>query len=295
MIPPRLALLLLLLAPGLRAQVPFDACTDRLGRRIPGVIDNTMSWGGVATRRDGERVILWNQKANAAASRTTQLFLYLHECGHHSLGHLSHHEDTPAIEREADCWAIQLMVDGGMLSGRHINLLEHELRLIRGDQLHLGGDALLASLIQCLQIRVDRQAWAVALNGFTMVAADSFHSIRGQPEEDAEPDIFETTIDAPGTYDCEVLGEAAVRCLVFAARRQGAVADRYTELAKIVRDWLPATWTSTERVASSAVVARQFLAQDGSTGTLVSLTLTPTARLYLLVRRTANDVTTHGS
>jgi hypothetical protein len=44
------------------AQVPFEACLDRLNRPIPGIVDNTIHNSAEATRQDGQRVILWNAK-----------------------------------------------------------------------------------------------------------------------------------------------------------------------------------------------------------------------------------------
>jgi hypothetical protein len=111
----------ILLLPGQSlGQVPFDACLDRQDRVIPGVIDNTMPYAGMATERYGQPVILWNQKSSGWLSTTEQIFIYLHECAHHTLGHLYRQPYTPAVELEADCWAIQLMVDGGMIKGRHL-------------------------------------------------------------------------------------------------------------------------------------------------------------------------------
>jgi hypothetical protein len=130
------------------AQVPFEACLDRLNRPIPGIVDNTIHNSAEATRRDGQRVIPWNAKEVARVSRTAQLFIYLHECGHHTLGHLSKGEN-PLVEREADCWAIQLMVDGGMINGSELHQLDLELHRFRSDRFHLGGQALLESLQSC--------------------------------------------------------------------------------------------------------------------------------------------------
>jgi hypothetical protein len=108
----------------LNAQVPFEVCQDRQGNPIAGVVDNTTPYAGIATEQNGRPVILWNQRSNAVLSRTEQIFIYLHECAHHTLGHLYRQPYTPAVELEADCWAIQLMVDGGMIKARHLELLE---------------------------------------------------------------------------------------------------------------------------------------------------------------------------
>jgi hypothetical protein len=131
-------------------QVLFEACRDRDNRPIPGVVDNTMTHAGVATVQNGHPVILWNSHTNGRLSQTEQLYIYLHECAHHALGHLYHTGVDARNEREADCWAIQLMVDGGMIKGRQFDALQRSRRTVRGDDAHLGGEAHLRSLEQCL-------------------------------------------------------------------------------------------------------------------------------------------------
>jgi hypothetical protein len=265
-------------------QVPFDACRDRQDSVIHGVVDNSIAYAGVATEQNGRPVILWNKKGNDALSTTEQIFIYLHECAHHTLGHLYRYPYTPEVEQEADCWTIQLMVDGGMIKARHLELLERSSRLTRGDAFHLGGEALVQSLQRCLDIRTDPKAWALALESFVRAAQDSFATSRGRVLDSAPTDmVYESTLDAPGTYDCEIVGPA-VRCLVFVAKKAGPAEKRFERLAEIVRGWLPVGWTSVKQ-ASPDGRERTFLAQEGMTGTLVGLAMTRTSRVYLLVKR----------
>jgi hypothetical protein len=267
-----------------RAQVPFDACLDRQGQVIPGMVDNDMPYAGTAGERDGRPVIFWNQKGNQLLSTTEQIFIYLHECAHHTLGHLYLRPYTPAVELEADCWAIQLMVDGGMIKGRHFVVLERSRRRMRGDDYHLGGEAHIQSLQRCLDVRTDPKAWAQALNALIPAAQDSFAAQRGRMLDSTSADtVYESLLDAPGTYDCEVVG-AAVRCMVFAARKPGPAEDRFERLVEIARSWLPVGWTSVKQVTPDGR-ERTFLAQDGMTGTLLTLLLTRSSRVYLLVKR----------
>ncbi|MEA2723757.1 MAG: hypothetical protein QOH59_1528 [Gemmatimonadales bacterium] len=266
-----------------QAQIPFSACIDRQGAVIPGVVDNTMEWAGVATEREGKPVILWNKRGNQRLSTTEQIFIYLHECAHHTLGHIHRQPYTPAVELEADCWAIQLMVDGGMIKGRHLEDLEKSRRTVKGDTYHLGGEAHIQSLQRCLDVRTDAKAWAAALNAFVQGAQDSFTTQRGGMLDSTSADrVYESLLGAPGTYDCEVIG-AAVRCLVFAARKEGASKERFERLVRIVRAWLPVGWTSVER-SEPGRLGRSFLAQDGMTGTLLSLTQAGSV-VYFLMKR----------
>jgi hypothetical protein len=266
-----------------RAQVPFDACLDRDGRLIPGVVDNSMGYAGIAVVRDGQPVILWNTHSNGRLSRTEQIFIYLHECAHHTLGHVYRSSVGARAELEADCWAIQLMVDGGMIKGRHLSELERSRRTVQGDNTHLGGAAHVRSLEECLTIRTDAKAWAAALDTVTRAALDSFTAQRGRllDSSSASP-TFEALLDVPGTYDCEVVG-VALRCMVFAARKDGAARERYQQLLELVKAWLPSSWTSVEQ-GGAHDKSRTFLAQDGQSGTLITLAWTG-ARVYLLVKR----------
>ena len=240
-----------------------------------------MRYAALATVREGEPIIVWNAKANQHLSDTEQIFIYLHECGHHRLGHLFIHGDDRRLELEADCWAIQLMVDGGMIKGRHLASLEQSRRTVIGDKTHLGGDAHIRSLRQCLELRTDPAAWAAAMDTLLRAAPDDFQSSRGRLIDSVGSNpVYESKYGAPGTFDCEVVG-AAVRCLVFASREPKPAEQRYTRLLGILRRWLPEGWTSTERSEGDS---RVWLAQDGRTGMLVSLARAG-ARVHFLVKR----------
>lgn len=270
-----------------RAQVPYSACLDRHGQVIPAVVDNDMYWAGVAKLQNGSPVILWNAKANQALPDYVQMFIYLHECAHHLLGHVHQSGDANGREREdeADCWAIQLLVDGGILKSSHIEALEQSLRSTPQDKDHRGGQELIVSLARCLEIRTDQAAWDTALTAFVAASADSFTTSRGRLiERGADAAVYESVFDAPGTYDCEVVGWA-VRCMVFASRSLGPARHRYDELVKIFRAWLSTGWTSRDDDRPPDGLARRFMAQETESGALITLMLTTNARLYLIVTR----------
>ena len=198
-----------------------------------------MADAGEAVERDGHPIILWNARSNARLAQTEQIFIYLHECAHHVLGHLYHRGTEARDELEADCWAIQLMVDGGMIKPRQLAVLESSRQSVRGDETHLGGEAHVRSLEQCLSLRTDAKAWAVALDTVVVAARDSFSSRRGRLlDAQSTPEVYEALLDLPGTYDCEIVG-AALRCAVFTARSAGPAEGRYHRLLKILRGWLP--------------------------------------------------------
>ncbi|HEX6091529.1 MAG TPA: hypothetical protein VFZ13_15340 [Gemmatimonadales bacterium] len=288
-----LALVLVLVVPStLRAQVPLDGCIDRANRPVRSIVRNDMVWAGVATVEKGESVIYWNQRRMGGRSRPTQIFVYLHECGHHLLGHVWKANDA-RWEQEADCWAVQRMWEGGMIAGRHLRVLEEELSRTRGDAIHLGGEQLLAALKRCLEIKTDRRAWAAALARFIEAAADSFASIRGQPVPTpaSRSGGHESLADPPGTYDCEVTAEHQVRCTIFAARDGERVAERFEELARIIPAALPAGWHSAGTDEPPAGAVRELVVEDTASGLEITLVSTPAHRIVFTmgIARTGDD------
>lgn len=80
---------------------------------------------------------------------------------------------------------------------------------------------------------------------------DSFTARRGRLlDSTSTPSVFEALVDVPGTYDCEIVG-VTLRCMVFAARKDGAAEKRYQQLVKILRAWLPGgpSWSSSATTA----------------------------------------------
>ncbi len=263
-----LALAALALPGVLGAQVPYDGCVDRLGRPIEGVVDNQLGWAGTAAMREGRPVILWNEKALGTASGPMRLFVYLHECAHHALGHLW---KLPSArnEEEADCWAYRLLVDGGIARGRHVAAIERQARTSRGDDIHLGGEARVRSLRRCLRVGTDRAAWHASLDGLARASADSFAGLRGKAFPGDPAGVHEALADVPGTFDCEVRG-AVFACLVFAARRPANVRRRFDQLQRILSEWLPDTWTSVTRSGADGA-RRELHAEDSRSGAGFSL------------------------
>jgi len=276
----------LLVPQRIAGQVPFDACRDRDDHPIPVVIDNSIAYAGVATFRSERAVILWNARTNQRLPRTEQLFIYLHECAHHVLDHLYHSEVGVREELEADCWAIQLMVDGGLIRTRQLDELERTRSSVRGDDTHLSGEAHVRSLEECLRRRSNPRVWGAALDSLVVAAHDGFARRRGRlVDSTGAAPVHEVLVDVPGTYDCEVVA-ATVRCLVFAPRKSGAAAGRYRKISKILKSWLPRGWSSAEQVSDDPERRRVWIARDRQTHTLLTLTLTGT-QVYLLVKRLA--------
>jgi hypothetical protein len=266
------------------AQLPFDGCIDRADRPVRRIVDNTMAWAGTATEVNGEPVIYWNERANARASRPTQIFIYLHECAHHTLGHIWKPRSA-RWELEAECWAAQLMWESGMIQGRHLRRIEDELSTYPGDATHLGGAARRQSLGDCIDIKTDRKAWGAALTEFLHASDDGFDSIRGQavPRPSSRTGIHESEVDLPGTYDCEITRDRDVRCPVFAAREAKRAAQRFGALVEIIDAWLPAGWKGRQPRSADTSVVREYTVTDTAGIARLRLTATSAHRIVFVM------------
>jgi hypothetical protein len=277
--------------PGtLAAQVPFRACLDRSGAPVRQEENSRManlaaaSWVG-----DRRPIIYWNRKAMAGLSEVSRLFVYLHECGHitlrHIFGRASTIEEKRRQEDEADCWAIQLMLDAGMVKGRHLGQLEREWRDSRGDITHQSGAELVQSFQRCLSVRTDGKRWRPVLDSLLLAARDSFRTITGPLiTESAAEQVRESTLDLPGTYDCEIKATGSFFCLVFASREAKPAARRQQDLTRILRDWMGGDWTISEQEMADGAETRRTLAEHVTTGTIIALSATRSGRVLFLAR-----------
>jgi hypothetical protein len=284
--PGTLVALLLALAGGTAsAQAPYDACVDRRGTPIPSRTDNRMSYAGMATMEDGKPVIRWNRKLMDGAPEVEQAFIYFHECAHHNLGHLAF-GDAPRMEVEADCWAIQLLVDGGLFAHNLVDTLLERRATVQADMAHLGGDAHAWSLQRCLSLRTDREEWARALPPLLEAARDGFQGIRGAQLDGpaaGAPGVWASRLDLPGTYDCEVVGSQRLRCIIFVSRKQGPAESRYRKMIDVLGEVLPPEWPRAENASKVPSLLRAFHARDPASATIVSLLLGRDAKVQFVV------------
>ena len=276
-----LLVLLCCLPASLAAQLPSDDCVDRSGRPVRGIVRDDLPWAGAATEVNGESVIYWNQSRNRRATHAARLFIYMHECAHHVLGHVWK-PPSPEWEAEADCWAVQTLRERGRLRKRQVSQLESQVRRSRIGSPRSGSPAR-RSLGGCIAIKTDRAAWAEALDAMTAASRDSFTSIMGQtvPRPYAGTGIHESSIDLPGTYDCEVSRTRDLRCTVFTARSKGAATGRHRTLAGIVRRWLPAGWRAEEPATVPGMLRR--LEVSDSIGPRLTLSATSDLRVVFVM------------
>jgi len=282
----RLALLLGLFAFPLpaAAQAPFDACVDRAGVHIPSQTNDTMDAAGMAGLDSARQpMIWWNARKLERSPEVEQLFIYLHECAHHALNH-PWKVPSAANELEADCWAVQLMVEGGMIAPSEWDSLLVARARVKADVYHLGGDDHVRSLRRCLTVRVDPAAWDSALPPLIEAARTRFVGVRGL-ELDAPPggEVWQSTVHPPGTFGCEVMGTTRVRCMVFTSRHEKAVANRYHRLVELLAQAVPEGWVQRENPTPAAPFLQAWHAQDKETGVVMSLLLSADSKLYFVV------------
>lgn len=285
------ALIALLCVPPLAAQAPAAVCTDRTGAPVPLVVDDSMDSAGMAGYAGNTQpTIWWNETLLEHTSRVEQLFIFMHECGHLTLNHAW---KSPSLrnEIEADCWAVQLMVEGGMIAPSEWDSLLVARARVRPDRQHLGGSEHVTSLRRCLTVRTDPAAWDSALPPLVAAARTRFTGIRGlelEPAPGQHGRVWESTLDLPGTYSCEILGTERLRCMVYTSTHVRAVANRYRALVDILTGWMPAGWEAAEELAPGPGGARSFRARDTATGTTLSLLLGADPKVYFVVTAPAN-------
>lgn len=147
------ALVLLVVSPVVRAQdsSPYGGCVDSLGHPVKSVQDTSLKDVAQATLgMAGEPIILYNPTVLAGALPETRLFWYLHECGHHALGHVALRTayGIPA-ERAADCWAAQILVTQQKMSPERFQQIAAGFAYNPGDWQHLPGPQRTLDIARC--------------------------------------------------------------------------------------------------------------------------------------------------
>lgn len=115
------------------AEVQGWACKDSQGRKIPEVwLDEVPGTAAAAMTHQGP--VIFMSEGIHRLSPKMQLFIYMHECGHHVLGHTrqmpeldesGHRIDRPEtswpIEEAADCYALNHILELTSLSEAEMN------------------------------------------------------------------------------------------------------------------------------------------------------------------------------
>lgn len=261
-----------------------EACLDRAGRRVPTVESDSLPFAAWATLRNREPVIYWNVRRLADAPAPIRLLVYLHECAHHVLGHVWKLPSTGmkrVYEQEADCWAIQRMVEGDMISALTLDAVLDETRRWTGDRTHLGGEALALAFRRCLYDKANQDLWFRFLDALTRASHDSLQGIIGDliPESGGE-EVHESSLDAPGTFDCDIRGGRVILCKLFQGVRHERVVRRYSEIKTIIERWAGSEWRFLEREQPAFHQPVVFLAWNERSGSNLALVVTDRNQLF---------------
>jgi len=106
----------------------LPACVDSDGNRVQLLEENSdVPSPAYSTIRGGVPLIIFNDALLGTIPDTRSFigFVYLHECGHHALGHILHPSHSVAEgkkeELEADCYAARVM---RKIDDKHKNFLD---------------------------------------------------------------------------------------------------------------------------------------------------------------------------
>jgi hypothetical protein len=177
------------------------------------------------------------------------------------------------------------MLESGMARGRHLEQIENELRNSAGDEMHLGGRARTRSLVNCIKLKTDRKAWAASLGALLAASDDGFTGVQGQsvPRPSANTGVYESELDLPGTYDCEITRARTVHCVVFAARDGERVSERFRLLTKLIDGWLPSGWSGAETAPGDSTIVHHYAATDSSAAHRLELSATSAHRILFVM------------
>ncbi|MGE0352677.1 MAG: hypothetical protein AB7Q69_05490 [Gemmatimonadales bacterium] len=282
------ALLTLLwgLSPSAAAQAPEYPCVDRAGRPVRTIVSDSLPFAAWAVLRQGtDPVIYWNPGRQGTASSNIRLMVFLHECAHHVLGHVGKFSPVDMkreFEREADCWAVQTMLEEERITGMELDAMLDEIRHWTGDLTHQGGEALVITLRRCLAEKTDAGHWFRFLDALAALSPDSLAGIRGDViPESGDERVRESIINAPGVFGCDIRGELVMVCRIYSGVREGPVDRRYRDIRRILERWLNArAWRKEERNQPDFQQPRVFLAWDDRTGYNLSLVMTDSHKLF---------------
>ena len=153
MIPFRLVLALVVGSwfPSAKAQSTFDGCRDIDDNPVVTMMHPYVQRLAMAVIADnGQPVIAINPNLLEGLSDETRLFFFTHECARLALGPLERPK-TPERIKEADCWAVRTLVNGGLFTVYEAGMVEKEARkLDRMDWIHIEGPKRPLRLQACL-------------------------------------------------------------------------------------------------------------------------------------------------
>jgi hypothetical protein len=144
-----LAGLLLALLSGQAAAtetVVFESCFDGRGKTLRGVADTRQAVLVRTVGQGGRREIHYNPDILPQLSSNARYFLYGHQCARQAL---NANGDPATLARQADCIAINTLLDAGLLKYGDLPGLQRELDFSAADWALLPGPARRIELDNC--------------------------------------------------------------------------------------------------------------------------------------------------
>jgi hypothetical protein len=143
------------------AQITFDGCNDIRGVPVASISDYSINDVAIASLApDGTPIIQYNPNVLVWLTQQTRLFFYAHECGHHAHGHTFGTVHPLAREQDADCFAINALVEGNLVNENDIAIIQDEIaRVGKGDWTHLPGPQRAINLRRCLNKPTTTSNW----------------------------------------------------------------------------------------------------------------------------------------
>lgn len=143
------------ISSGLHAEIRLS-CKDFRG--LPVKVMNLPSFPDYANARidkDGQPLVLINYPAIGKWPESVRAFTFLHECGHHVLGHMQHALASSSVrqklELEADCFSIKKLSEKLSLSQGDISDIHSFVSSLgQNDQNHPHGSIRVDTVRQCL-------------------------------------------------------------------------------------------------------------------------------------------------
>lgn len=134
-------------------ELTYSGCIDFRGQQVATLADRSIPDVARAfiEPATGRSLVAINPDVMAWLRPETRLFFFVHECGHHVMGHTVGRSSAQAMEQEADCWAVTQLHKTGLLGPNEIRTIQADIaRFGRGDSTHLPGNFRAANLSACL-------------------------------------------------------------------------------------------------------------------------------------------------
>ena len=133
-------------------------CNDGNGRAVTSAQAANGTIARATIDQDGRPLIQYDSRAIDGVTAQHRLFVYAHECGHHSLGHDARQPFSPAQEADADCYGVRSLMAKSGITSYDVMLLQAAMRDLGPDTArHLPWRARMYDLEGCLPEVISRR------------------------------------------------------------------------------------------------------------------------------------------